>query len=63
MQRAVFFFFLALFCIAIILLGKLVAPFFATIILGIVSTGIFKPVFNLLARRMPDAMASILTCG
>jgi predicted PurR-regulated permease PerM len=61
-QRAVFYFFLALFCISILLMGKLIAPFFATIILGIVSTGIFKPVFTLLSRRLSPRIASVLTC-
>lgn len=61
-QRAVFIFFLALFCIAIILAGKLIAPFFATIILGVVSTGIFRPIFLFLSKRMKAKTASILTC-
>lgn len=62
-QRAVFFFFLALFCISILLLGKLIAPFLATIILGVVTTGIFKPLFNRMAVRLSGRMASVLTCG
>lgn len=62
-QRAVFFFFLALFGIAILLMGRLIAPFFATIILGIVSTGIFKPVFNGLTRRFSPRIAAVLTCA
>jgi predicted PurR-regulated permease PerM len=61
-QRAVFFFFLALFCIAILLMGKLIAPFFATILLGVVSTGIFKPVFNLFSKKLSLRVASVLTC-
>lgn len=61
-QRAVFIFFLALFCIAIILAGKLIAPFFAIIILGIVSTGIFRPIFLFFQKRMTPESASVLTC-
>jgi predicted PurR-regulated permease PerM len=61
-QKAVFVFFIALFCIAILLAGKLIAPFFAVIILGIVSTGIFKPVFNFLSKKISPRSASILTC-
>ena len=61
-QRAVFYFFLALFCISIFLFGKLIAPFFASIILGIVITGIFKPVFKRLVRHISPRMASIATC-
>jgi len=61
-QRAVFVFFIALFCIAILLAGNLIAPFFAIIILGIVSTGIFSPVFRFLSRRLSPRIASVLTC-
>ncbi len=61
-QRAVFFFFLALFCISILLMGKLIAPFFATILLGIVFTGVFKPVFNIFLIKLSPRIASVLTC-
>ena len=61
-QRAVFFFFLALFCISIFLVGKLIAPFFASILLGVVITGIFSPLFRRLSGRMSPRIASVLTC-
>jgi len=61
-QRAVFFFFLALFCISILLVGKLIAPFFATIILGIVTSGIFKPLFKRLSCKLSTRIASVLSC-
>lgn len=61
-QRAVFFFFIALFGIAIFLAGKLLAPFFAVIILGIVSTGIFNPIFKFFSKKLAPRMASVLTC-
>lgn len=61
-QRAVFFFFLALFCISIFLVGKVVAPFFASLLLGFVISGIFRPVFRALDRYMPARAASVLTC-
>ena len=61
-QRTVFVFFIALFCIAILLAGKLIAPFFAIIILGIVSTGIFSPVFKFFSKKLTPKVASVLTC-
>ncbi len=61
-QRAVFFFFLALFCISIFLVGKVTAPFFASIILGIVITGIFRPVYRRMSLKMPPKVASVLSC-
>ncbi|OGR26702.1 MAG: hypothetical protein A2277_12000 [Desulfobacterales bacterium RIFOXYA12_FULL_46_15] len=51
-QKAVFVFFIVLFCIAIFLAGKLMAPFFAFIILGIVSTGVFNPVFRFFSKKI-----------
>jgi predicted PurR-regulated permease PerM len=61
-QKAVFVFFIVLFCIAIFLAGQLIAPFFAVIILGIVSTGIFNPVFRVFLKKLPPGAASALTC-
>ncbi|MCG8553443.1 MAG: AI-2E family transporter, partial [Desulfobacterales bacterium] len=61
-QRAVFFFFLTLFCISIFLVGKVIAPFFASLVLGIVIAGIFRPVFKTLVRYMPVRPASVITC-
>ncbi|MBW2655263.1 MAG: AI-2E family transporter [Deltaproteobacteria bacterium] len=61
-QRAVFVFFIVLFGIAILLAGKLLTPFFAIIILGIVSTGIFNPVFKFFSKKLTPKLASVLTC-
>ncbi len=61
-KRAVFFFFLVLFCISILLVGKLIAPFFASIILGVVTTGIFMPVFGKFRKRISSRAAAVLTC-
>lgn len=57
-----FVFFLVLSCIAIGLTGNLISPFFGIIILGIVSTGIFSPVFNFFLKKMSPKPASALTC-
>jgi len=61
-QRGVFFFFLALFCISIFLLGNLIAPFTAIIVLGVVITNIFRPFFNGFAKRVSPRMAAVITC-
>ncbi len=57
-----FFFFLTLFCTSIFLVGKVIAPFFASLFLGIVITGVFRPVFRMLAKYMPARIASVFTC-
>ena len=61
-QKAVFFFFIVLFGISMLLLGKIIAPFFATIILGIVTTGIFTPVYKAFSQNISPKLASVLTC-
>ena len=61
-QRAVFIFFIVLFIIAILLAGNLIAPFFAILILAIVSTGVFSPVFRFFAKRLSPKSASLITC-
>jgi len=61
-QRGVFFFFLALFCISIFLLGNLIVPFTATIVLGVVITGVFRPVFAVFAKKLSLRMAAVITC-
>ncbi|MCG8564432.1 MAG: AI-2E family transporter [Desulfobacterales bacterium] len=45
-----------------LLLGKIIAPFFATIILGIVTTGIFTPVYKAFSQNISPKLASVLTC-
>ena len=57
-----FSFFLVLFGLSVLLLGKLIAPFFATIILGIVTTGMFSPVFRLFSHRCTPRLSSVFTC-
>lgn len=61
-QKAVFFFFLVLFASAFLMAGRLLAPFFAIIVLGFVTTGIFMPLYRIMAGRLPPALSSILTC-
>lgn len=57
-----FFFFLALFCISIFLLGNLIVPFTATIVLGVVITGVFRPVFTVFTKKLSLRMAGMITC-
>ncbi|WP_300464326.1 AI-2E family transporter [Desulfobacula sp.] len=62
-QKAVFVFFIVLFCSVIFLAGKLLAPFFAIIILGVVCTGVFRPIFRFFLKQLSPRVASVLTCA
>ena len=55
--------FLVIFFISILLLGRLLWPFFSILILSFILVGIFKPVFAFLNRKLSAHFASLLTCG
>lgn len=61
-QKSIFAFFIAMFTIAIFLGGKLIAPFFASIILGAVCASIFAPLFRFFLRWTTPNLSSSLTC-
>lgn len=58
----IFWFFLALFIASCILLGWLFSPFLPIIVLGMVVTGIFNPVYQFLTRKLRPSLASLVTC-
>lgn len=55
-------YFLLLFLISILLVGRLLWPFLSILILSYLLTSIFRPIFNRLNRKLPDLLASLLTC-
>jgi predicted PurR-regulated permease PerM len=55
-------FFLAVFLVSILMMGWLLEPFLAVIVLGAVITGIFKPVYSYLLKKTKPAFASLITC-
>ncbi|HET98103.1 MAG TPA: AI-2E family transporter [Desulfurivibrio alkaliphilus] len=55
-------YFLILFLISILLVGRLLWPFLSILILSYLLTSIFRPIYNLLNRKLPDFFASLLTC-
>ncbi len=56
-------FFLALFLISAFFLGWLFWPFMSVIVLAAVVTGIFKPMYDFLNRKINSSFASLLTCA
>ena len=59
----ILWFFLALFLVSAFFLGRLFWPFMSVIVLAAVVTGIFKPAYNFLNRKMNSLLASLLTCA
>ncbi|MEA1947225.1 MAG: AI-2E family transporter [Thermodesulfobacteriota bacterium] len=62
-HNIILWFFLALFLVSAFFLGRLFWPFMSVIVLAAVVTGIFKPVYNFLNRKINSLFASLLTCA
>ena len=58
----ILWFFLAVFTLSCIMMGWLLWPFVSVIILAIVVTAVFMPVYKLLNRKFNPTLASLLTC-
>ena len=58
----ILWFFLAVFIVSCLLMGWLLWPFLSVIILAVVVTGVFSPVYNFLNQKLNSTFASILTC-
>ena len=58
----ILWFFLAVFIVSCFLMGWLLWPFLSVIILAIVVTGVFSPVYKFLNRKLNSTVSSLLTC-
>ena len=58
----ILWFFLAVFVVSCFLMGWLLWPFLSVIILAIVVTGVFAPVYKFLNRKLNPTLSSLLTC-
>lgn len=55
-------YFLLIFFISIIFLGRILWPFWSILVLSFLLTNIFRPIYKLLNKKVPASGASILTC-
>ncbi len=62
-QNIILWFFLAVFLASLFMLGWLLWPFISIIIIACVLTGVFKPVYSFINKRVRASGASMLTCG
>ena len=58
----ILWFFLALFLISIFMMGWLLRTFVSVVVLGAVATGVCNPLYRALEKKMPPAVASLITC-
>lgn len=55
-------YFLLIFLISIIFLGHILWPFWSILVLSFILTNVFRPMYKIFRRKLPENMASILTC-
>jgi predicted PurR-regulated permease PerM len=55
-------YFLALFCLSILLMGRLLWPFVSTLIISVLLVTLFRPVYHGLRTQIPGHLASLTTC-
>lgn len=55
-------YFLFIFVISILFLGYILWPFWSILVLSFLLTNIFRPIYKLLNKKIPETGASILTC-
>lgn len=61
-SQALVRYFIVVFFISSLFLGRILWPFWSILILSFLLINLFLPVYTFLNRRMPDYAASILTC-
>jgi len=62
-SKMVLNYFLLLFLISTLLVGRLLWPFLSILVLSFLLAGLFQPIYGYLTRRMPETIASLLTCA
>ena len=58
----ILWFFLGVFTASCVLMGWLLWPFLSVIILAVVVTGVFAPVYRFIHRKLNSTISSLLTC-
>jgi predicted PurR-regulated permease PerM len=61
-SQRIFRYFLVIFLITIFLVGKILWPFLSILILALVMTAIFYPLYGFFVRKIPPVLSSIATC-
>lgn len=55
-------YFLLVFAVSIFFLGKILWPFWSILVLSFLLSNLFRPIYDLLSRRLFASIASVLTC-
>ncbi len=55
-------YFLLIFLISIFFFGKILWPFVSVLVLSLLLANLFRPIYVFLNRKLPESVASVLTC-
>jgi predicted PurR-regulated permease PerM len=55
-------YFLVVFIISIFFFGRILWPFWSILVLAFLLTNLFRPIYSLISRKIPESFASALTC-
>lgn len=55
-------YFLVVFMISIFFFGRILWPFWSILVLSFLLTNLFRPIYIFTSRKLPDSLASVLTC-
>ena len=55
-------YFLLVFLISIFFFGRILWPFWSILVLSFLLTNLFRPIYSFTGKKMPDTLASALTC-
>jgi hypothetical protein len=55
-------YFLLVFIISIFFFGRILWPFWSILVLSFLLTNLFRPIYIYTSKRLPDSLASALTC-
>ncbi len=55
-------YFLLVFSVSIFFLGKILWPFWSILVLSFLLSNLFRPIYNIFARKVLPSIASVLTC-
>lgn len=55
-------YFLLVFLISIFFFGRILWPFWSILVLAFLLTNLFRPIYIFISRKLPDQLASVLTC-
>jgi predicted PurR-regulated permease PerM len=55
-------YFMLVFLVSIFFFGRILWPFWSILVLAFILSSLFRPIYGLLCRKLPESLSSVLTC-